>query len=167
LGILGVILLRFRGHMTRFSGSYWSNLKLVPALTSSTLSKCQQNRLSIFIKIKITNNMSSRHSTPLENDNTASQVSSITSRSTLPNAFSRMMGPAPVIQSTAKRDRYTRPIPQYNHNYDLYKKPSNDLRRDYSPYIYGEPLYDDRPIIVARLPRYHTEAGAVKKPRTS
>ena len=34
-------------------------------------------------------------------------------------------------------------------------------------YIYGEPLYDDRPIVVARLPRYHTEAGAAKKPRTS
>ena len=71
--------------------------------------------------------MSSRHSTPLENDNTASQISSITSGSTLPNAFSRMMGPAPVVQSTAKRDRCTRPTPQYNHNYDPYKKPSNNI----------------------------------------
>ena len=97
--------------MTRFSGSDWLNLKLVPALTSLIPPECQNNRPNIFIKIKITNNMSSRHSTPLENDNTASQVSSITSRSTLPNAFSRMMGPAPVVQSTAKRDRCTRPTP--------------------------------------------------------
>jgi hypothetical protein len=67
------------------------------------------------------------------------------------------MGPAPVIQSTAKRDCYIRPTPQYNHNYDIYKKPSNDIRCDYSPYVYGEPLYDDRPIIVARLPRYYTK----------
>jgi hypothetical protein len=111
--------------------------------------------------------MSSRHSTPLKNNNTASQVLSITSGSTLPNTFSRIIGPAPIVQSTAKRDYYTRPTPQYNHNYDLYKKPSNDLRRDYSPYIYREPLYDDQPIIVARLPRYHTKAGAIKKPRTS
>jgi hypothetical protein len=111
--------------------------------------------------------MPSRHSTPLENDTMASQASSITSGSTLPNAFSRMMGPAPVIQSAAKRDSCARPTPQYNHNYNPYKKPSNDLQCDYSPYVYGEPLYDDRPIIVARLPRHHTKAGATKKPRTS
>jgi hypothetical protein len=98
--------------------------------------------------------MPSHYSTPLEDNTTASQALSITSGSTLPNAFSRIMGPAPVIQSTAKRDSCVRPTPRYNHNYDLYKKPSDDIRCDYSPYIYGEPLYDDRPIIVARLPRY-------------
>ena len=106
--------------------------------------------------------MASCHSTPLENDTMASQASG----STLPNVFSRMMAPAPVVQSTAKRDRCTRPTLTYNHNYNPYEKPSVDLRRDYSPYVYGEPLYDDRPITVARLPAYHTAVAAVKKPRT-
>jgi hypothetical protein len=111
--------------------------------------------------------MSSRHSILLENDNIASEASSITSESTLPNVFSRIIGLAPVIQSTVKRDCYTRLIPQYNHNHDLYKKLSNDLRRRYSLYIYREPLYDDRPIIMARLPRYYIKVSAIKKPRTS
>jgi hypothetical protein len=100
--------------MTRFSGSDWLNLKLVPALTLSTPPECQNNRPNIFIKIKITNHMSSRHSTPLENDTTVSQASTNASGSTLPNAFSRLMGPAPIIQSTAKRDLYARPTPIYN-----------------------------------------------------
>ncbi len=110
--------------------------------------------------------MASCHSAPLENDTTASQASTTASRSTLPNAFSRMMAPAPVVQSTAKRDRCARPTPTYNHNYNPYEKPSVDLCRDYSPYVYGEPLYDDRAITVARLPAYHTVAAATKKPRT-
>ena len=111
--------------------------------------------------------MSSRHSTPLENDTTASQAETITSGSTLPNAFSRMMGPAPTGQSTQKRDRYIRLKPQYNRNYNPFEKPPNDLRPDYSPYVFREPLYDDRAIIIARLPRYYTAAPAAKKPRTS
>jgi hypothetical protein len=41
--------------------------------------------------------MSSYHSTPLKIDTMASQALSIASRSTLPNAFSRIMGLAPVI----------------------------------------------------------------------
>jgi hypothetical protein len=41
--------------------------------------------------------MPSRHSTLPKNDIIASQASSIAFGLTLPNAFSRMMGPAPVI----------------------------------------------------------------------
>ncbi len=77
-----------------------------------------------------------------------------------------MIALAPVVQSTIKRDRCARPTPTYNHNYNPYKKPSVGLRRDYSPYVYREPLYDDRPITVARLPTYHTAVAAAKKPRT-
>ena len=166
LSISGGIYLRFQGHMTRFSGSDWLNLKLVPALTSLTPPEYQNNRPNIFIKIKITNNMSSRHSTPLKNDTTASQASTNTSGSTLPNAFSRLMGPAPVIQSTAKRDLYIRPTPIYNQYYNLFQKPADDLRSDYSLYVYKEPLYDDRAIVVARLLKHYIEAGIIKKPRT-
>jgi hypothetical protein len=72
LSISGGIYLRFWGHMTRFSGSDWLNLKLVPALTSLTPPEYQNNRPNIFIKIKITNNMSSHYSILLENDTTVS-----------------------------------------------------------------------------------------------
>ena len=109
--ISGSIYLRLSRHMTRFLDYYWLNLKLKHVTKSSTPSKCQQNSPNYYIKIKTTNNMASRHSTPLENDTIASRTSSIASRSTLPNAFSRMMGLAPVIQSTAKRDCCIRPTP--------------------------------------------------------
>jgi len=52
--------------------------------------------------------MSSRHFTLLENDITAFKTETITSGSTLPNAFSHIMGPAPTGQSIQKRDRYIR-----------------------------------------------------------
>ena len=110
--------------------------------------------------------MSSRHFTLLENDITAFKTETITSGSTLPNAFSHLIGPAPVIQSTTKRDLYVRLTPVYNQYYNPFQKPADDLRSDYSPYVYGEPLYDDRAIVVARLPKHHTEASAAKKPRT-
>ena len=97
----------------------------------------------------------------------ASQASGTPSGSALPNAFGRMMGPAPVVQSTAKRDRCNRPQPEYNNNYNSYEKLRDDLRPDYSPFEFGEPLFDDRPIIIARLPRLHTAASASKKPRTA
>ena len=110
--------------------------------------------------------MSFYHFILFENDNIAFKASSIIFKSTLLNVFSRIIKPTPVISSTSKRDRYIRFISQYNHNYDLYKKLSDDLRRKYSLYIYRELLYDDRLIIIARLPRYHIEISIVKKLRT-
>jgi hypothetical protein len=110
--------------------------------------------------------MSSRYSTPLENDTIASQASTTASGSTIPNAFSRLMTAAPVVQSTAKRDLCTRPTPTYNQYYNPFQVPADDLYSGYSPYVYGEPLYDDRAIVVARLPKHHTAADAAKKPRT-
>jgi hypothetical protein len=86
--------------------------------------------------------MSSRHSTPLENDTTASQASTTASGLTMPNAFSRLMAAAPVVQSTVKRDLCTRPTPVYNQYYNPFQVPVDDLHPDYSPYVYGEPLYD-------------------------
>jgi hypothetical protein len=82
------------------------------------------------------------------------------------NAFSRLMAAAPVVQSTVKRDLYTRPTPVYNQYYNPFQVPADDLYPDYSPYVYGEPLYDDRAIVVARLLKHYTAAGAAKKLRT-
>jgi hypothetical protein len=84
----------------------------------------------------------------------------------MPNAFSRLMAVAPVVQSTAKRDLYTRPTPVYNQYYNPFQVLVDDLYPDYSLYVYGEPLYDDYVIIVARLLKYYTVAGVAKKPCT-
>jgi hypothetical protein len=111
--------------------------------------------------------MSSQHSTPLELDTTASQVSADASGSTLPNAFGRMMQGGRVVQQATRRDTCKRPTPTYNHNYDPFKKPSDTLPHGYSPYVFGEPLFDDRAVIIKRLPKHHIIAGPSKRPRTS
>jgi hypothetical protein len=94
---LGWFCFAFGDYITRFLGSYWLNLKLDPVTKSLTPSKCKQNRLNVIIKIKTINNMPSYYSTPLKNNTIASKVLSITSGLTLPNAFSRIMGPAPIV----------------------------------------------------------------------
>jgi len=58
-------------------------------------------------------------------------------------------------------------VPTYNERYNPYEPAKSDLLIDYSPYDYGEPLYDDRELIVARLPTRHTLAALPKKPRKS
>jgi hypothetical protein len=110
--------------------------------------------------------MSSCYSILLKNDTTVSQASTTASGLTMPNAFSRLMAAAPVVQSTIKRDLCTRPTPVYNQYYNPFQVPADDLHPDYSLYAYGEPLYDDCAIVVARLLKHYTAAGAVKKPRT-
>jgi hypothetical protein len=70
------------------------------------------------------------------------------------------------VQELIRRDTCKRPEPIYNANYNPYEKPPKDQPGGYSPYVYGEPLWDDRPVIVARLPRGYTIAGPAKKKRT-
>jgi hypothetical protein len=64
------------------------------------------------------------------------------------------------------RDRYTRPVPVYNDNYDLYKEPREDLPSGYSPYVPKEPLFNNRAAIIENLPKYSTLTPPSKKPRT-
>lgn len=73
----------------------------------------------------------------------------------------------PTEQRKGVRDRCNRLVPTYNRNYNPYEPPPEDRRPDYSPYTSGEPLYDDRPIIIIRLPRKHVIAGASKRKRTA
>ena len=63
--------------------------------------------------------------------------------------------------------KYTRSILQYNENYNPFKPANPDIPKNYSPYDYGEPLFDDREALVARLPVQHTLAAPPKKPRTA
>jgi hypothetical protein len=108
--------------------------------------------------------MSSCQELPLD---TASQASAVPSTSTLPNAFGQLMQSQQATTSTAQRDRCQRPSVVYNQNYNLYTAPPVDLPPIYLPYVFREPLYNDRAVIVARLPRQHTVAEPPKKPRTA
>ncbi|PMD58455.1 uncharacterized protein K444DRAFT_614225, partial [Hyaloscypha bicolor E] len=89
------------------------------------------------------------------------------SLSNIPNAFAQMMHGTPTEQRKGIRDRCNRLVPTYNRNYNPYKPPPEDRRPDYFPYTSGEPLHDDRPIIIAWLPRKHVIAGASKRKRTT
>jgi hypothetical protein len=110
--------------------------------------------------------MSSRTSTPLEIDSTTSQASRNNLQGPLPNAFGRMMSSSQPAQAIVVKDKCDRPTPTYNHNYNPNEPPRDDLPKGYSPYVYGEPLYDDRPAIISRLPSRHTLAGSGKRLRT-
>jgi hypothetical protein len=114
--------------------------------------------------------MASRQSTPIDLASEASgtrSVSAVPSGLSLPNAFGRMMAPNGPIQSVINRDKCNRPTPKYNANYNPNTKPPEGLSGGYSPYVYGEPLWDDRPVIVERLPKHFTVAPPPKKARTA
>jgi hypothetical protein len=65
------------------------------------------------------------------------------------------------------RDRCQRPKPTYNQNYNPHKPPPEDLPLTYSPYAFGEPLFDDRPIIITNLAAGLIVAPPGKRPRTA
>ncbi|PMD13219.1 hypothetical protein NA56DRAFT_712254 [Hyaloscypha hepaticicola] len=91
---------------------------------------------------------------------TTSQLQSV------PNAFSRIMDKGKG-HSLVLRDSCSRPMPAYNSNYNLYAIPNEDTPGGYSPYVFKEPLFDDRPIVVNKLPKNCILAPPLKRPRTS
>ncbi len=111
--------------------------------------------------------MSSHQPTLLEMDSLPSEVSSAPTGSTLPDAFNRLIQPQGPAQNVVLRDKCKRPTPEYNSNYDPYKAPRDDLPDSYSPYVFGEPLHDDRAAVVTRFPKHYTLAPVSKKPRTA
>ena len=58
------------------------------------------------------------------------------------------------------RDRCTRLMPTYNYYYNPYKLPLEDLLKGYSLYVYKEPLFDNRAIVILRLLVGHIIASA-------
>ena len=70
------------------------------------------------------------------------------------------------MQEVLHCDTCNRPKLIYNTNYNPYKKPPKERPGGYSPYVYGEPLWDNRAIVVARLPRGYTIIKPAKKKRT-
>jgi hypothetical protein len=87
------------------------------------------------------------------------------SRSSLPSAFNRMINPNRAGLDVRLRDkcRWLKPI--YNSNYNLYKKPRSDLFSSYTLYVFPEPLWDNRLVVVARFLKNYTLAKPLKKPR--
>jgi hypothetical protein len=87
--------------------------------------------------------------------------------SSVRNAFGLMQSGGSLPQPAQQRDRCQRPTPTYNSNYNPYEPPPEDRPRTYSPYANGEPLFDDRPVIVSRLPIGYIIASATVRPKTA
>ncbi len=109
--------------------------------------------------------MSSCAFTPLSNVPESSQASASNSQTDTTDVFARMMGGSRPILNIVVKDKCPRLIPQYNDNYNPEEPPRADLPRNYSPYVRGEPLHDNRNVVVAHLPSRHTVAPPPKRPR--
>jgi hypothetical protein len=68
------------------------------------------------------------------------------------NVFSVLIGSSKLAADTIVKDKCKRLIPTYNHNYNPDKLPPTDLPGGYLLYVFGEPLFDDRAVLLARLP---------------
>jgi len=82
------------------------------------------------------------------------------------NPFAYMMEGRSSEGPCVKKDKCTRPAVTYTTNYDPYKPPSDTQPKGYSPYVSGEPLFDDRAVIIARLLPNHVLTPPPKRPRT-
>jgi hypothetical protein len=110
--------------------------------------------------------MASSHASPLiveDDESRASPVPSTASNNTLINPFQAMMAPESSWKKPILRDRCFRPTTTYTTHYDPSKPPNLDNDEEYSPYDFGEPLFDDRKVQVARLPTGFVLVGATKR----
>ncbi|KAG4441980.1 hypothetical protein IFR05_002548 [Cadophora sp. M221] len=95
----------------------------------------------------------SRHTTPIEIDDDASQAfeaPSATSSTAILNPFSQMMAPkapAPLPTSFSLKDNCKRPVLEYNDNYNLYRSARDDLPANYSPYVSSVEMAVFRPTL--------------------
>ncbi|KAG4427744.1 hypothetical protein IFR05_016772 [Cadophora sp. M221] len=100
-------------------------------------------------------------------DDGESRASPAASSTSLVNPFATMMAPQSSKESKMLRDRCFRPTPTYNDNYNPTKPPSELIKAEYSPYDFGEPLFDDREARPSRFPIGHVLAPASKRKFTS
>ena len=110
--------------------------------------------------------MSSRGSTPLELKRIIIESSVNLSTPSPINAFTLLGQPKPTLPAFAYRDKCQRPPPIYNDNYNPNLPPNLDKPVDYSPFVPGEPLFDDRPIHTPSLKRHYTVCIAPGRLRT-
>jgi hypothetical protein len=120
--------------------------------------------------------MSSRYKSPLNLSNnpfnTTREALFALLNSTLPNAFSYIIATSLTaivsekdalllvsrLRDTCKRLKLT-----YNERYDPFKAPPTSFNLQYSLYISGEPLHDNRLIITTRILLNHILASAAKR----
>ncbi|KAH7348972.1 hypothetical protein BKA65DRAFT_501830 [Rhexocercosporidium sp. MPI-PUGE-AT-0058] len=101
----------------------------------------------------------SRSATPINIDNVASRASRALFASTVGatiDPFTRIIGlrhKEPLPPTFVIKDRCIRLIPLYNDNYDPFKPARDNLKLNYSPYSFREPLFNDRPVKASNLPR--------------
>ena len=115
--------------------------------------------------------MASSHASPVlieDDDARASLAASATTTATIVNTLQQIIRPQATKKPTkVVRDRCFRPPVKYNDQYDPFKPPNDRNKAEYSPYDFGEPLFDDREVIIARIPAGHVVAGASKKKKSS
>ena len=113
--------------------------------------------------------MASKEATPSsldQIDHTSTQSEPTPSEASLPNAFDKL-GKSYTGQNVTNRDRCLRPTPTYNDNYNPYKPANLDKPTDYSLYVFGEPLFDNRPIDTSKLKSGYKITSTAKKTRTA
>jgi len=83
-------------------------------------------------------------------DNTlvTSSVSFTPLTSSLPSVFGRIIQPKARMSNAHRRDRCQRPKPIYNVCYNPYNPPNDNRVEGYSLYIFREPLYNNRLVLV-------------------
>lgn len=111
--------------------------------------------------------MTSPYASPIIIDDGESRASPAASSTSLINPFATMMAPQSSKEPKTLRDRCFRPTPTYNDKYDPTKPPSKLITAEYSPYDFGEPLFDDREARPSRFPTGHVLAPASKRNLTS
>ena len=109
--------------------------------------------------------MSSRGSTPRELERIILEGSEEPPALPTKNAFTVLEQPKSIPPPTARRDRYQRPPPAFNDNYNPNLPPNLSKPIDYSPFVPREPLFNDRPVHGPSLKRHYTVSGAASRLR--
>jgi hypothetical protein len=81
------------------------------------------NNLLLFTYLTLNTTITSRDLTLIELDSSVSLASAAASRPSLHNAFSQIIDLNRATPTFTTRDRYIRPTPTYNFNYNPYKPP--------------------------------------------
>jgi hypothetical protein len=78
-------------------------------------------------------------------------------------AYDGSCGTYSVSNFLCHKDTCERPMPLYNDKYNPFEPARDDLPSDYSPYVNGEPLFNDKAVIVTNLPKGMILSPATKK----
>ncbi|KAL5312887.1 hypothetical protein ACEPPN_019313 [Leptodophora sp. 'Broadleaf-Isolate-01'] len=115
----------------------------------------------------------SRYTSPIIIDGATSGAPEALSADSAPNIFGRMMSVSSasallaLAALTSLRDLCQRPPRIYNEFYNPYEPKSDALPSDYSPYVNGQLLFNDKAVDIRKLPKGKSLAPANKKAKKS